>query len=272
MMQWAKVVVVMSGIALLLSTTALINIFAEEAGVKIKDSSGGRGSVAVKKPVSLSFEMIGCVNQMTCGATFLVGETISFSGSLTSADGKPLPNAEVSIIKKIPKPELVTIASGITGIDGAYDLTWNAEFSPVERALADTIKKYPREVVVFYAEYGGDDTYADKRAAKLTATVRANTIFTNINAEKRVYGPGESALIFLGFIDSNDEFVDPDSIRVLYDDQELEVEKKKTGSYAVMTPPLTVDHHQVFIVPEKGGFNIHNGFLTIQVSGFFGKV
>jgi len=51
----------------------------------------------------------------------------------------------------------------------------------------------------------------------------------------------------------------------------LKVEQKATGSYTVVTPSLTVDHHQVLVIPLKEGYNIENGFLTVQVSGFFGK-
>ncbi|MEM2759441.1 MAG: hypothetical protein QXW73_01440, partial [Nitrososphaerales archaeon] len=177
----------------------------------------------------------------------------------------------VRIVQLLPKPELVTIASGVTGIDGEFDLTWTAQFTPAAKAHTDVTKKFLKETVVFFAQFDGDDTYAEARTGKQTATIKANQLFTSVNAEKRVYGPGESALIFLGFIDSNDQFVDPDSIRVLYDDQELKVEKKKEGSYTVVTPSLTVDHHQVLVIPQKEGYNIENGFLTVQVSGFFGK-
>ncbi len=117
--------------------------------------------------------------------------------------------------------------------------------------------------------FPGDSKYAETRSGKLAATVDANTLITSVNAEKRVYGPGESALVFIGFIDSRDQFVDPDSIRVLYDDQEVQVEKKKAGSYTVTTPSLTVEHHQVLVIPQKEGYNLKNGFMTVQVSGFF---
>lgn len=255
-MQWAKVMAVLSGIVLLLSTTATLNTFA-----------------AKQQPVSLSFGMNGCKNDMTCGAEFLVGDTITFSGSLTTEDGTPIPGAEINIIKLLSTPELVVIASGVTGIDGVYDLSWTAEFTPREMASAstETLKKFLDETVVLFAQFEGDEQYTAARTAKLTATVKANQVFTSVNSEKRVYGPGDSALVFIGFIDSNDQFVDPDSVRVLYDDQEMKVEKKKTGSYTVITPTLTVDHHQVVVIPKKEGYNVETGFLTVQVSGFFGK-
>ena len=253
-MQLAKVVAVLSGIVLLLSTAATLNTFA-----------------AKQQPVSLSFGMGGCKNDMTCGAEFLVGDMVAFSGVLTAEDGTPIPGATINIIKFVPKPELVVVASGVAGIDGAYDLSWTAEFTPRETVSSSTLEKFLPENVVFFAEFEGDESYAGARTGKMTATIEANQISTSVNSEKRAYGPGESALIFIGFIDSNDQFVDPDSIRVLYDDQELQVEKKKTGSYTVTTPTLTVAHHQVLVIPKKEGYNIENGFVTVQVSGFFGK-
>jgi len=256
-MQWAKVVAVLSGIVLLLSTTAALNTFA-----------------AKTKPVSLSFEMSGCLQDVTCGAEFLVGDTITFSGVLTTEDGIPIPGATIQIIKLLPTPELVVVAEGVTGIDGAYDLSWVTEFTPkdVEAQSTQTLEKFLDENVVLFAQFEGDDRYSAARTGKQTATIKANEILTSVNAEKKVYGPGQTALIFIAFIDSNDQFEDPDTITVWYDDQiQLEVEKKKTGSYTVLTPDLTVDHHQIVVIPKKAGYNLENGFLTVQVSGFFGK-
>ncbi len=261
-MQWAKVMAVMSGVVLLLSTATLSGAFAQSVSL-IPPS---------REAVSLSFEMDGCKNDFTCGAEFLVGETVSFKGVLTTEDGTPIPGAEISIVKLLAKPELVTVASGVTGIDGEYDLSWTAMFTDTERAFDDILQKFLPETVVFFAQYDGDDTYSNAKTGKQIATVKANNVFTSVNVEKRVYGPGDSALIFIAFIDSNDEFVDPDKIRVLYDDQELKVEQKKTGSYTVVTPSLTVDHHQVIVMPKKEGYNLETGFITVQVSGFFGKV
>jgi hypothetical protein len=254
-MQWAKVTAVLSGVILLLSTGAAMNTFA-----------------AKLQPISLSFELEGCKNDLSCGAEFLLGDTVTFTGTLTDMDGRPVPGAEVNIIKFLPKPAQVVVASGVTGIDGAYTLTWTAEFTPVEKAFQDVTTQILEENVVFYAQFNGDDKYSAARTAKATATISANTISTSVNSEKRVYSAGESALIFIAFVDSNDEFVDPTSIRVLIDDQEVQAENKKTGSYTVTTPPLTVEHHQVIVIPQNEGYNLKTGFLTVQVSGFFGKV
>ncbi len=254
-MQWAKVTAVLSGVMLLLSVGAASNIFA-----------------AKPQPVVLTFAMEGCKNDLSCGAEFLLGDTVTFTGTLTDADDRPIGGAKVDIIKFLPKPAQVVVVSGVTGIDGEYTLTWQAEFTPIEKSHQDVTTKILDENVVFYAQFDGDGIYAGARTAKASATIKANTIATSVNSEKRVYSAGESALIFIAFIDSKDQFIDPDSIRVLIDDQEVKAEKKKTGSYTVMTPPLTVEHHQVIVIPAKDGYNLETGFLTVQVSGFFGKV
>lgn len=257
-MQWAKVVAVMSGMVLLLSTSATLNTFAQ---LNLNTKVGA--------PVSLMFGMNGCKNDLTCAAEFLVGDTVMFSGSLTTPDGTPIPSAKINIMKLTAKPEVILIASGVTGIDGSYNISWTAQFTPREKAIQDVTKKFLTEDIVVFATFDGDDKYAPGKSGKMTATVDANQLITSINAEKRVYGSGESALLFIGFTDSRDQFIDPDSMRVLYDDHEVQAEKKKTGSYVVTTPSLTVEHHQVMIIPQKAGYNIKNGFVTVQVSGFF---
>ncbi len=257
-MQWAKVVAVMSGVVLLLSTSATLNTFAQ---VNLNAKAGA--------PVSLTFGMNGCKNDLTCAADFLIGDTVTFGGSLATPDGTPIAGEKINVVKLTSKPELIVIASGVTGIDGSYTVSWTAQFTPREKAIQDVTKKFLHEDIVVFATFGGDDKFGPAKTGKLTATIDANQLLTSVNVGKRVYGAGESAIVFIGFIDSRDQFVDPDSMRVLYDDQELKVEKKKTGSYTVTTPSLTVEHHQVFVIPTKEGYNIRNGFVTVSVSGFF---
>jgi hypothetical protein len=67
------------------------------------------------------------------------------------------------------------------------------------------------------------------------------------------------------------DFIDPDRMTVFYDLQPVELSMKQVGSYTFVTPPLTLGHHQLMINPTKEGYNNRVGFVTIQVSGFFGK-
>jgi hypothetical protein len=94
-----------------------------------------------------------------------------------------------------------------------------------------------------------------------------------------LYKEGDIALIVVNFIEIETEgrhieygdFIDPDIIRVTYDNGIVDLSQKKTGSYIFFTPPLTVGHHQLVINAAKEGYNNRVGFITVQVSGFFGK-
>jgi len=222
---------------------------------------------AKQKPTALSLEMSGCTNTMTCNAVILVGEEVTFNGVLTTVEGEPISGADINIIKFVPKPELVVIASGVTGIDGDFQLSWTAEFTVTDKAPQDVTRKMLNENVAIYADFAGNDQYAPSRSAKNTAIIQANEITTFVNSDKNLYGQGEPAIVFLAFIDSRDNFVDPDSLRVLLNDQEVQAEKKKTGSYVLTIPSLPKEHTQLFVIPKKEGHNISNGFLTIIVAG-----
>ena len=225
-------------------------------------------SFAAKQKASvLSMEMSGCTNSMTCNAELLVGDEITFDGVLTTADGEPIRGAEINIIKYIPKPELVVIASGVTGIEGDFSLSWTTEFTGMEKAPQDVTGKMLQENVAIYADFAGDDQYMASRSSKNTAVIHANAIDTFVNSDKNLYTQGQSAIVFMAFVDRNDEFIDPDSIRVVLNDQEVEIEKKKTGSYTLTIESLPKEHTQLFVIPKKDGYNLENGYLTLIVDG-----
>ncbi len=220
-----------------------------------------------KQKTVLTLDMNGCTNTLTCDANWLVGDQVTFKGVLTAEDGTAVPNAPINIIKFIPKPQLVVIASGVTGIDGDFQLTWTADITSVEKSMQDVTRKKLSENVAIYADFPGNDQFAPSRSAKNTAIIQANELKTLVNSDKNLYKQGDSALVFIAFIDSNDKFVDPDSIRVVVNDHEVQAEKKKTGSYTLTLPNLPKEHTQLLIQPKKEGYNLKTGFLTIIVEG-----
>ena len=225
-------------------------------------------SFAAKQRASVvSMEMNACTNSMTCNAVFLVGDEVTFDGVLTTAEGEPISGAEINIIKAIPKPEMIVIASGVTGIDGDFALSWTAEFTEKEKAPQDVTGKILDENVAIFAQFEGDDQYMASRTPKNTAVIKADAIDTFVNSDKNLYSQGQSAIVFMAFVDSKDEFIDPDSIRVVLNDQEVEIEKKKTGSYTLTIESLPKEHTQLFVIPKKEGYNLENGYLTIIVDG-----
>ncbi|MFQ5970576.1 MAG: hypothetical protein ACE5J2_08810, partial [Nitrososphaerales archaeon] len=195
------------------------------------------------------------------------GDEVTFNGVLTTEEGESIPEADINIIKFTPKPEQVVIASGVTGIDGDFELSWTAQLTETEKAPQDVTGKMLSETVVIYADFAGNDQFSASRSGKNTAVIQANEINTSVNSDKNLYTQGQSALVFLAFIDNKDNFVDPDSLRVVLNDQEVEVEKKKAGSYTLTIPSLPKEHMQLFVIPKKAGYNLENGFLTLIVDG-----
>lgn len=231
--------------------------------VAISDTS----FAARQESTNLEFEMSGCKNTMTCGAEFFVGDVVEFRGLVTTRSGNPISGAEITVYKFVPTPELIPIASGVTGIDGDLELTWTVAFTPTNRAPNDVTSQIRSETVKIYAQFEGDDQYSASRSSMNVGTINITELTTVINSDQNLYRQGGSALVFIAFVDSNDEFVDPDSLRVVLNDREIEVEKKKVGSYTVTLPALPKEHTQLLVVPTKEGYNVSPGFLTIIVDG-----
>lgn len=227
----------------------------------------GASPAAGSQATVIEMEMSGCTNSVTCNAHFLVGDEVTFEGVLTTADGEPVRDAEINIIKFIPKPAQIAIVSGVTGIDGDFNISWTAEFTDTEKAPQDVTAKMLTENVVIYADFAGNDEFDASRSAKNTAIIGANGVSTFVNSDRNLYNQGDSAVIFMAFVDSNDNFVDLDSLRVVLNDEVVDVERKKTGSYTLTIPNLPKEHTQLFVIPQKAGYNAENGFLTLIVAG-----
>ena len=263
-----KIAVVLMGLMLVLSTVALSNTsYAAKQTSAIELNQSLDLTRSKLKPTTVTFKISGCTNTKTCNAELFIGDTIEFMGTLTNSTSKPVAGAAITVYKLIPKPELVPLASGVTGIDGGFTLTWIAKFTPAEKASTDVTRKFLTETVSVFAQFDGDKNYAPSRSGMNTAIIKANELMTFVNSDKNLYRQGDSALVFLAFVDSHDNFVDPDSLRVVLNDKVVQAEKKKDGSYTLSIPALPKEHTQLLVIPKKEGYNINNGFLTIIVDG-----
>lgn len=263
-----KIAVVLMGLMLVLSTVALSNTsYAAKQTSAIEPNQSLDLTRGKLTSTSVAFDMSGCTNTMTCNAELFVGDTVEFMGTLTNSTRGPVAGAKITVYKLLPKPELVPLAFGVTGIDGKFTLTWTAGFTSVEKASTDVTRKFLTETVTIFAQFDGDKKYAPSRSGKNTAIIKAPELMTFVNSDKNLYRQGDSALVFLAFVDNHDNFVDPDSLRVVLNDKEVQVEKKKTGSYTLTIPALPKEHTQLLVIPKKEGHNINNGFLTIIVDG-----
>jgi len=218
-----------------------------------------------------------CTNMFQCNATFLAGDTVKFTGVLTDSAGRFVPDAKINIYS-FTATDIQLLTSAVTERDGTFKTTWKTQFTGTKVA-GETFKQQISEVLTIFAKFEGDDKYAPSQSGKIVITVKIKDLITVAATDKKLYREGDTALVFVNFIEAEAEgrnikygnFIDPDSMRVTYDNEPVQLSKKKTGSYTFVTPPLTVGHHQLVITPAKEGYNSRIGFITVQVSGFLWK-
>lgn len=205
------------------------------------------------------------------------GDQVTLTGMLTTADGEPINQVPVNIYLLTSEPQLILAATGVTGIEGTFEVVWDVQLIPFERAHMDVTKSFDTQVVSLFAQFDGDENFASSKTGKTTVTIEVNSLKTFVSTDKKIYRNGETAVVFLAFVDSDDEFVDPDSMNANFNLQPVadQLEKKKVGSYTYITPPLHEIYNQFSLVPTKEGFNIQTEVITITVqpeasSGSFG--
>jgi len=223
-----------------------------------------------RDPTAISLDLIEqCLNTMTCNAQVFTGTTIKFTGMLTDEDGDPLPDMAVNIVALIPTPEIMVLAETTTDIDGLFEVEWVAKLSKQESAFTDVTKQFLSESVTVLAQFPGSEDMAPSKSNKITMSVTVNTLHTIVNSDKTLYNEGDTATIFIAFLDSSDNFVDPESILGTLNNVDVvkSFEKKKEGSYVFTISAIEKKHQQLIIVPETEGFNSTTAYLTIIVGG-----
>jgi len=221
-----------------------------------------------RDPTSISLDLIEqCLNTMQCNAQVFTGTTIKFSGVLTDEDGNPLPDMPVNIVALIPTPELVVLTTAATNTDGMFEAEWVAKLSTQKTAFQDVTKQFRTESLTVFAEFPGSEEMAPSKSNKLAMSVTVNSIHTIANSDKTLYNEGDTVTIFIAFIDSTDNFIDPDRIFATVNNEPVELEKKKEGSYTLTITEVAKKHQQLIVVPDTEGFNASTAYLTIIVSG-----
>lgn len=240
------------------------------------------GLVLVISTIAVSYEGANAQRKMSTETTVddvpkkvRPGQQVTLSGSVMSADGEPVTDGEVNVYLLTSDPKLIVVASGVTGLEGSYEIVWDVKLLTRERVLTDVTQKMDTQVASLFIQFEGNDRFASSKTSKTTITIDVNSVFTFVNTDKKVYNEGESALVFINFIDEDDEFLDPDSINANFNLNPIadQLEQKQVGSYTYTTPPLQRGHNQITIVPAKEGYNIEAEAVTITVltKGSVGK-
>ncbi len=221
-----------------------------------------------RAPTMISLDFIDqCINSMTCNAQIFTGATIKFTGTLTDSNGNSLPDKSVNIVALVPSPELVVLTTATTDVDGKFSAEWVAKLSTQTTAMQDVTKKFRAESDTVFAEFPGDDKMAPSKSNKIVMSVTVNTVHTTVNSDKTLYNANDTVTIFVAFVDSADKFIDPDGIYVTLNNNIVQLEKKKEGSYTYTITNIAKHHQQLVVVPRKEGWNTNAAYLTIIVSG-----
>lgn len=218
-----------------------------------------------------------------------IGDNVTLSGTLTTVDGKPIPHVLVNIYLFTPEPRLFVVASGSTGTDGRYEVAWNVQAIVTNKLSNDVTKKLTTQSVSLFAQFDGNGAYAGSKTGKAAVIIEANTIKVFVNTDKNAYKENQTAIVFIAFLDSDDKFVDPDSMTAVFTHVvsssvsgslltnpsipiSEQLEKKKVGSYTYITQPLKAGHNQIMVIPVKAGYNIEPATITIIVLTTAGSV
>lgn len=195
------------------------------------------------------------------------GDQVTLTGMLTTADGEPINQVPVNIYMLTSEPQLIVVATGVTGLEGTFEVIWDVQLFPINKAHTDVTKSFDTQVASLFAQFEGNDNFASSKTGKTTVTIEVNSIKTFVSTDKRAYKEGETAIVFIGFIDSDDNFLDPDSMNANFNLDPIadKLDRKTEGSYTFITPPLQKGHNQISVVPEKEGFNTQTEVVTITV-------
>jgi len=131
------------------------------------------------------------------------GDQVTLTGMLTTADGEPINQVPVNIYLLTSEPQLILAATGVTGIEGTFEVVWDVQLIPFERAHMDVTKSFDTQVVSLFAQFDGDENFASSKTGKTTVTIEVNSLKTFVSTDKKIYRNGETAVVFLAFVDSD---------------------------------------------------------------------
>ena len=188
-----------------------------------------------------------------------LNDVVTFTGTLTNPDtGEGIRDKSVIIYREGPIVP-VPIAQALTGINGAFSITWTARLD----MNTDT-------PVTVFAQFDGDDMTMPSRTGKMSFVIALIPINLEITTDgnRNRYSIGSTALFSVAFHDGMGNFVDPDVIKATYDGNFVSLKKVDVGRYTFETPKLVkFEQHQFGVFVEKFGYASAQKSLTITVFG-----
>ena len=271
-MKSEKPMAIVLGLALVLSATAIITTNTVTEASTTLDL---RSSL-----VSSSTNTVTVLDQLPGSAVankvvLHSGEKVTLNGKLMTINGDRLSNMPVNIYALTPTPEQKLIGNTVTGIDGSFSVTWPVEPYYIKPASTETLRSQGSQTMNIFATFEGNDSYDPSKSQNLSVNVKSWDLMVQMESDKTLYNQGDSATIFVNFIQGDrlsgqidyGDFVAPDVIKADFDGNVIELQKKKEGTYTFIVDSLSKEHHQLVVNSEKQGHNPGTAYLTLIVEG-----
>ena len=201
------------------------------------------------QPVALTFLALDPIPSVVA-----TGDEVTFTGTLTTLEGKGLANMTINIVEE-RKAGFNVLATAATDENGAFATTW----------IADVDDPARDRIMTVFASFNGAPGYAGAKSSTTGMRVAIQTMKVSFTFDKQTYFTGQIAIFTLKFSSPAGLPIDPESMRAIYDGVTVSLEKKSEGVYIYKTPPLVPTLHTLQVIAEKHGYKLFNDATTITV-------
>ncbi len=197
------------------------------------------------------------------------GDEVTFTGMLTTLDGKPVADMAINIIEQrsgTAAPDVLITAT--TDEKGMYNATWTADIAgPTTTALPPSAVPTQENdrVMVVWASFSGAPGFAASKSTTQGMTVAIQNMKVSFTFDSQTYLPGQTAKFTLKFSTPSGHPIDPDSTRGIYDGKTVSLERDSEGVYVYKTLALTPPTHTLQVIATKHGYKLYNDAKTLTV-------
>jgi len=201
------------------------------------------------QPVALTFLILDPIPSVVA-----TGDEVSFTGTLTTIQGKGLADMTIKIVEERAAGSNV-LATATTDENGAFATTW----------IADLDNPARDRIMSVSASFSGAPGYSAAKSSTAGLRVAIQNMKVSFTFDKQTYFNGEVATFTLKFSSPAGLPIDPESIRAIYDGVTVSLERKSEGVYVYKTPALTPPTHTLQVIAEKHGYKLFNDSTTVTV-------
>lgn len=206
---------------------------------------------AIAQPLKITLLALDSVTSVVA-----TGDEVTFSGTLTTADGNGIGNVNVKIFEE-RDAKFTVLTTAMTDENGVFVATWIADI--------DIDKPADDRIMSVFATFDGAPGYGASKSGKQTLKVAIQDLKVSFTFDKQTYFNGEIATFTLQFSSPGGFPIDPENMRGIYDGFTVTLERKSEGLYIYKTPPLTPPTHTLQVIAEKHGYKLFNDATTISV-------